>query len=151
MVRLAPVTAANWRDVARVRPSEGQRRWVADTSYYLCLAAYEGVWRSYAVADEQESTVGHVMWAVDPDELSHWIGGLVIDAARQRQGLGKETVMALLSLWETEEPTLSGTPYREAALSVSPDNRVASDLYSSLGFVETGEVSEGEVVMRRRR
>ncbi len=36
------------------------------------------------------------------------------------------------------------------ALSYQPDNEVAKALYASLGFVETGEVDDDEVVARRR-
>lgn len=150
MVTLVPATARNWEGIARVRPAEGQRRWVADVAYYLCLSAYEGFWRSYAVV-EGDTTVGHVMWAVDPEEHSHWFGGLVIDQDRQGQGLGRATVAALLALWEEREPGLSGTPYTEAALSVAPDNTAALALYRSWGFVETGELSDAELVLRRPR
>ncbi len=151
MVMLAPVTADNWRDVAKVRATELQKRWVADVTFYLCLSAYGGEWRSMAVLDDEGTTVGHVMWAVDPEDDSHWIGGLVIDADRQGQGLGRATVEALLALWEEQEPSLSGTPYQQAVLSVEPDNSTALRLYQSLGFVETGEVSAGESVLRRPR
>jgi len=151
MVVLAPATSANWRDIARVRVAEPQRRWVADVTYYLCLSVYDGLWRSYAVQDERGTTVGHVMWAVDPEDHSHWIGGLVIDAEHQRKGLGRATVEALRALWEREEPSLSGTPYQQAALSVAPDNQGALGLYRSLGFVETGELSDDEIVLRRVR
>ena len=61
------------------------------------------------------------------------------------------SVLALMTLWEREEPSLSGTPYVQAALSVAPDNRGALGLYRSLGFVETGELSDDEVVLRRER
>jgi len=109
-----------------------------------------GLWRSHAVLDDGV-TVGHVMWAVDPEDDSHWIGGLVIDSARQGRGLGRATVEALLALWEDEEPALSGTSYTKAALSVAADNVDALRLYRSLGFAETGEMSDDEVVLRRPR
>lgn len=149
MVVLSPVSSANWREVTRVSAAASQREWVADVAYYLCLSAYDGLWRSCGVQDDDGVTVGHVMWAVDPDERSHWIGGLVIEATRQGEGLGRATVEELLGLWEREEPSLSGTPYRQAALSVSPDNHVAIGLYRSLGFVETGETEDDEIVLRR--
>lgn len=151
MVVLAPATSTNWRDIARVRATEIQRRWVADVTYYLCLSMYDDLWHSYAVQDECGTTVGHVMWAVDPEDHSHWIGGFVIDAEHQGKGLGKAAVEALLTLWEREEPSLSGTPYRQAALSVAPENTGALRLYHVLGFVETGEFSDDEVVLRRER
>jgi diamine N-acetyltransferase len=120
-------------------------------TYYLCLSAYEGLWRSCAVLDDGGTTVGHVMWAVDPEDDSHWLGGLVIDAEHQGKGLGRATVEALLAMWEDQEPSLSGTPYRQAALSVAPDNDKALRLYRSLGFVETGELSDDELVLRRSK
>ena len=99
MMMLAPATSDNWRDIARVRAAEHQRRWVADVTYYLCLSAYGGLWRSCAVLDERDATVGHVMWAVDPDDDSHWIGGLVIDTDPQAKGLGRAAVESLMAMW----------------------------------------------------
>jgi diamine N-acetyltransferase len=151
MVVLAPVTSDNWRDLARVDAADHQREWVADVTYYLCLSAYDGVWRSCAVLGDGGTTVGHVMWAVDPADDSHWIGGLVIDAEHQGKGLGRATVEALLALWENDEPSLSGTAYQQAALSVSPDNDSALRLYHALGFAETGEAEGHEIVLRRPR
>jgi diamine N-acetyltransferase len=151
MVSLAPVSSDNWRGIAAVKATDEQRRWVADVTYYLCLSAYGGLWRSCAVLAEGDTTVGHLMWAVDPEDDSHWFGGLVIHAERQGEGLGRAAVETLLALWEDKEPSLSGTPYREAALSVAPDNATALRLYHSLGFVETGEMSDDELVLRRPR
>ena len=147
---LVPVSAENWREVAAVRPSEAQRSWVVEVSYYLCLSAYGDLWRSCAVMADGE-TVGHVMWGVDPDDDSHWLGGLVVDHRHQGRGLGRAAVVALLSMFEREEPALSGTAYTQAALSVDAGNAVARALYGSLGFVETGELSDDELVMRRQR
>jgi len=39
--------------------------------------------------------------------------------------------------------------YREATLSYEPENVVARRLYTSLGFVETGERVDDELVARR--
>ena len=69
--------------------------------------------------------------------------------ARRRGNHGRATVEALLARWEAQEPSLSGTPYDQAALSVAADNETALRLYRSLGFVETGELSDAEVVLRR--
>jgi diamine N-acetyltransferase len=147
MVSLTPVTSENWRDVIAVHATDAQGEWVAEVTFYLCLSTYGDVWRSYAVLDGDD-VVGHVMWGVDPEDDSHWLGGLVIDRERQGRGLGRATVEAVLAFWE-QEPALSGTPYTQAALSVSPDNTSAIALYASLGFAETGEMSDDELVMRR--
>ena len=56
--------------------------------------------------------------------------------------LGRAAVIQALSLLRTET---GHTPF---ALSYRPDNVVARRLYASLGFVETGEEEDGELVAR---
>ncbi len=143
-VTLTPVDASSWRAVAAVEPRPDQARFVAPVTRYLCLCLYEGVWQPMAVWVGRE-VVGFVMWGFDPDEQSHWIGGVVVAAAHQGRGVGRGVVLALLRMFEG----LDG--YREAGLTIHPDNTVARRLYASLGFVETGEESEGELVARRPR
>jgi diamine N-acetyltransferase len=143
-VVLEPVAASTWRAVADVEPRPDQARWVAPVTRYLCLCLYDGVWQPLALRVGGE-VAGFVMWAFDEEEGSHWIGGLVVDAAHQGRGIGRGAVVALLGMFEG----IGG--YREAALSVGPDNDAARRLYASLGFVETGEESEGELVARRSR
>jgi diamine N-acetyltransferase len=143
-VSLQPVDASTWRAVADVAPLPGQEQWVAPVTRYLCLCLYGGVWQPLAVVEGDE-VVGFVMWGLDEEEGSHWIGGLVVDARHQRRGIGRATVVAVLRMFEG----LDG--HREAALSYGPDNLVARRLYARLGFVETGEESDGELVARRPR
>jgi ribosomal protein S18 acetylase RimI-like enzyme len=40
--------------------------------------------------------------------------------------------------------------HREAALSYDPQNTLAQSLYANMGFVETGELVDGETVARRQ-
>lgn len=141
-VRLREVDAANWRAVAAVTPGPGQDRFVAATTYYLCLGHYGGDWHSLAV-DADGSIVGHVMWAVDEEDGSTWLGGLVIDAASQGLGIGRAAVAAFVERF-TKEGRIN------VALSYSPDNVVAQSLYADLGFVETGEKEDDEIVARLR-
>jgi len=143
-VDLRPVDASTWRAAAAIEPRQEQARWVAPVTRYLCLCLYDGVWQPLAVHLGEE-VVGFVMWAFDPDEGSHWIGGLVVDAGHQGRGVGRAAVVALLRVFEGFDG------HREAALSYAPDNTTARRLYASLGFVETGEQADGELVARRPR
>lgn len=140
-VELIEVNSHNWRRVAAVAPSADQERFVAPITYYLCLCSYGSEWKPLGITVDGE-TVGHVMWAVDPQDDSGWIGGLVIDAAHQRRGVGRAAVEALISRLETEQGCIS------IGLSYQPDNTVARALYASMGFVESGEVVDDEVVAR---
>jgi len=142
-IQLTEVTAANWRACADLEVTPDQQAFVTPVTRYLCLCHYGGVWRPLAVTAGGE-VVGFVMWAVDPDDSSGWIGGLVIGRDCQRRGYGRAAVLALVERLRRDE----GCP--AAALSYSPDNAAARALYSSLGFTETGEREDDELVARLR-
>jgi diamine N-acetyltransferase len=142
-IELLDVTARNWRDCADLEVATGQRTFVSSVTRYLCLCHYGGVWRPLAIAAGGD-VVGFVMWAVDPDDRSGWIGGLVVGRDRQRRGYGRAALLALLERLRREQ----GCP--SAALSYSPANTAARALYASLGFAETGEHEDDEVVARLR-
>jgi diamine N-acetyltransferase len=136
------VTGDNWRACTRIRHAPGQERFVADTAYYLALCCYgEQGWRPLGLYLDEEM-VGFAMWAVDPADGSHWLGGVVVDRASQGRGIGRASVQSLIE-WLRRKPNCS-----EIALSYHPDNAVAHRLYASLGFVETGELEGDEIVAR---
>jgi diamine N-acetyltransferase len=73
-VELVPIDAANWRAVAAIAPHPDQELFVAPTTYYLCLAHYNGEWNPLAIVRDG-SVVGHLMWAVDEEESGSRAGG----------------------------------------------------------------------------
>ncbi len=118
-----------------------QERFVAPVSDYLALCDEPGSpWRPLAVLFGGV-VVGFVMHGIDPVENSAWIGGLVIDRAYQRRGLGRAVVDVLVG-----RAAAQGRP---SALSYEPENEAAKALYASEGFVESGEFIDDEVVARR--
>ncbi|BCY06418.1 N-acetyltransferase [Actinoplanes sp. L3-i22] len=140
LIRLEPVTAGNWRDCAALTVHEEQRRFVADVTYYLCMCTYGDTWQPLA-AYRGDTVAGFAIWGVD-DDGSRWIGGLVVDAKHQRQGVGRELVRQLRERLIAEP----GTP--NVALSYQPANVGARALYLSMGFAETGETEDDEVIAR---
>ena len=142
-VRLVPVDAANWRAVAALEVAPEQQDFVAEPSRYLALCAYDGLWTPLAIR-AGDDVVGMLMWAVDPDEGAVWLGGILIDRRWQRRGIGRCAVRAATRLLARQEDML------EFALSYEPENDVARRTYAKLGFVETGETEDDEVVARLR-
>ena len=141
-VELVEISAAIWRAVADVAPRPDQERFVAPITRYLCLGHYEQVWRSLAVVVDG-TVVGHIMWAIDDADKSRWIGGVVIDAAAQGRGIGHAALVAMIDRLGADAEC------HEVALSYEPDNNAARKLYAGLGFVETGEMEDDEIVARR--
>ena len=118
-----------------------QQEFVTAVSRYLALCHYEGLWQPLAVCRD-EDVIGFLMWAVDPVDGSCWLGGIQIDHRQQGQGYGRAAVQAALALLAGE------FGHRHFALSYNPANVVAQRLYHSLGFVETGEWEDDEMVAR---
>lgn len=140
-VTLRPVDADDWRAVAGLAVTDAQRAFVATPAYYLALCAYGGGWRPMSVR-LGDQVIGFVMWAVDPDDGSCWLGGLLVDRRHQRRGHGRRAVQALMD----HLATVHG--HRDFALSYDPANP-AKRLYEELGFRATGETEGDEVVARR--
>lgn len=140
-VTLRPVDDDNWRAVADVAPRDDQRRFVAAlAARYLLLSMRAEVWTSLAVyADEQ--VVGHVMWARDDEDGSHWLGGMVVDAGEQGSGVGRAAVRTVTA-WLAAQPTC-----RVVRLSYHPENDAARRLYESVGFTPTGGSEDDEIVV----
>ena len=147
-VSVEPVTGETWRDVASLRVTESQRAFVAEPAYYLCLCCYGDLWHPLAVradnARAESTIVGFLMWAIDPEDRSCWLGGILIDRDHQRRGYGRAAVEAAMRRLRDEQEVTG------FALSYEPDNVVARGLYRSLGFEETGEREDDEIVARLR-
>jgi diamine N-acetyltransferase len=140
-VELVKVDADNWRTACELRVFAEQADFVAPVAYYLALCAYGDDWHPLAIT-AAEDMVGFAMWAIDEADNSFWIGGLLVDADRQRRGFGRAAVERLIDMAAEH-----GCP--EVALSYQPSNP-ARKLYAAMDFVETGEMEDDEVVARRR-
>jgi len=142
-ISLAEITDDNWRAVADVAPHDEQRRFVAALgARYLLLSMRGGLWHSLAI-EADNAVVGHVMWAYDNDAGTHWIGGMLIDAAEQGKGVGRAALQATMRLLS------GGQNAQEIRLSYHLDNTAAARLYADAGFRPTGDTEDGEIVVAR--
>ncbi len=135
------ITPDNFRAVIGLKVAPDQEHFVAANVYSLAQArVYPGMTPAALYAGE--TPVGFVMYAWEAPE--YYIIRYMIAAEHQRQGYGRAALGRLLEQFR-------GNPEcRTVALSYEPENRVAAALYASFGFVETGEVDDGEVVARLR-
>ncbi len=143
VVALEPVDAGNWRDVCALEVHPEQHAFVASPGWYLALCTYGDDWRPLAIRAHGR-IVGMMMWAFDADEGATWFGGVVVDRRWQRQGIGRRAIAAAIERFEGDASPGG------LALSYRPENDAARRTYAPLGFVETGEAVDGEVVARRR-
>ena len=141
-VSVEPVTSENWRAVAALQVKAEQREYVNPPVFNLALCQYSPSGWSPLAVRAGDQIVGFLMWAIDPEDASCWVGGVMVDATFQGLGYGRQAMVATLA------ELAVGRGHQQFALSYHPENTVARHLYLGLGFQETGEMEDEEVVAR---
>ncbi|WP_223066298.1 GNAT family N-acetyltransferase [Paenibacillus caui] len=147
-IRLVPVTRDNWLEALKLQIKEEQKDFVpgvavslamvyikpdGDQVNYLPFAIYDG-----------NRMVGFIMHAYEEHTSDmYWINGFLIDAKDQGKGYG---TTALLQMIQYIKNRFSGC--KEIRLTVHKNNDNAKKLYSSLGFLDTGEIWGEEQVFK---
>lgn len=147
-IQLKPVTRDNWLKALDLQVKEEQKSFVptaavslakvhikpdGDGVEYLPFAIYHG-----------DDMVGFIMHAFEEETRDmYWINGFLIDAGCQGKGYGKAALLQMI-----DYITNRFSQCQEVRLTVHPHNVAALQLYRRLGFAETGEVYDGELVMR---
>ena len=142
VVALRPITAATYREAARLLVREDQRQFGATNAVYMAQIHFEPFWECHG-AYAGGPMVGFVMIGRPPEGDRWYIQRLMVGAGSQGKGLGRAILRETLRVLESERGA------REVFLSFEPENAVARRLYESEGFLDTGERDEGELVFRR--
>lgn len=142
-VTLREITRDNWRECARIRVEPTQVHFVASNLYSLAQSKFEPECVPLAVYDD-EQMVGFVMYRPEDHGLAKiwFIDRLMIGEGHQKKGYGRAAMTALI------ERLRSQKGYNAILISFVPENKIAQKLYSDLGFKDTGEMEEGELVYR---
>lgn len=146
-MQLRPVTEHNWNALIKLKVSDNQAHFVASNLYSIAEAQFgfedEGRWTFYPFgAYVDDEPVGFVMYALNlrHSRFQAFIVRLMVDQSFQGRGYGREIMkLVLQSLRENEDITTIGISY-------GPENDVARKLYAGLGFVEPGDMIEGETL-----
>jgi len=140
-IEFKKITKNNWQEVISLSVNDDQTDFVASNVFSLAQAKYEKEMVPVAIY-HCKVMVGFAMYGKDPATNRIWIVRFMIDQRFQKQGFGEAAIEHLVDLlMKTYNCT-------ELYLSFEPDNIVADKLYSKAGFVRTGEIEEGELVMK---
>lgn len=155
MLRLEKVTGKNVWSILKLSVSQEQESFVApnDVSIIEAYTAITGNGYAFPFGIyEGETPVGFLMIGFDADDCwedapsiargNYNLWRLMIDKNYQKKGYGKEAVRLALEFIKT-------FPCGKADfcwLSYEPENEIASRLYHSFGFAETGEMDGDEII-----
>ncbi|MGY1644108.1 GNAT family N-acetyltransferase [Geodermatophilus sp. SYSU D00703] len=145
-VHLREITDDNRDAVRAVRVRKDQKRFVASVKRSLRDAAEEPSahpwYRAVYCGDEP---VGFVMlsWKAreGPYRGRHFLWRLLVDKHHQRRGIGRAVLAQVIDLVRADGGT-------ELLTSYEPGEGNPGPFYEGLGFRPTGEVDDGEIVLR---
>ena len=141
VIQLCPITPDTYQACVDLTVAPGQRDFVAPNLKSLAQAY---VWPGSVarLVRDGDDIVGFVLFMpADPPATGQAIVRFMIDHRYQGRGLGRAALAAAIEWCRRERDA------PEVWLSVVPENDRARRLYRSAGFVETGDLREGEVVM----
>lgn len=135
------VTRQNFSAVMNTKTAPGQENYVASNACSVAEVYIEPTWTPLAMYAEDEVVV---FAKFGPDEATGrwWLIRFMIGAAHQGKGYGMTALRALIALMVERHAC------REIYLGYEPGNDVAERLYARAGFVPTGEIEDGEIVVR---
>lgn len=141
VVSLREITSETLRSILRLKVSPQQEQFVADNATSIAQAHFEPKsWFRAIYADE--TPVGFVMLYDDTEKPEYFLWRYMIDSRYQRLGFGRQALLQVIDV-------VRGRPgATEMLLSYVPAEGSPEPFYAGLGFVNTGDVEDGENVMR---
>jgi diamine N-acetyltransferase len=138
-VELREITRDSLHAVLGLAVAPEQEQFVATNARSIAEAYFEPrAWFRAVYADDVP--VGFVMAFRDPP-TNFWVWRFMIDAAHQGKGYGRRALDLLV-----DEARKDGVS--DVKLSYHPGEHSPHEFYTRFGFVDTGEVEGGEIVMR---
>lgn len=140
-IELREITPRNFDECVGLTVGESQKGFVATNLRSIAQAKIYPTVEPMAVYADDEM-VGFVLFGLDEDDGRYYLIRLMIDDRFQGRGFGRAAIFAVI------ERLRANPECREIYLSFVPANTGAEALYESIGFRRTGEIAEGEIVMR---
>ncbi len=140
-VTLREITGETVRAVIRLEVAPSQVGCVAPNAVSIAQAHFEPkAWFRAIYADDDP--VGFIMLFDDGDKPEYFLWRLMVAADHQSEGYGRRAVELLVDYVRTRPDAT------ELLTSYVPDDVGPMRFYQKLGFVETEEVDDGEVLTR---
>lgn len=139
-MKLEKITPENYQFALSLSVKERQKEYIASNMQSLAEAyAYRAYAEAYLIS-LNGTYIGFCLLQVDLKEQFFDIWRLMIDKDYQGKGYGKQALLIIIDYLKTKGS-------RTIHISHQENNYGVSRLYQSLGFVYTGEIEDGEVLM----
>lgn len=143
MIDFRKITEENFDAIIKMKRPDGEG-YVASNTYSLAQAwLYREANDVYLFAIyDDEMPVGFMMLDEDLEERSLVIWRIMFPVEHQNKGFGTLAIKKIIQMAKE-----SGK-YDFLIIDYVPENKIAGHVYEKVGFKPTGEISNGEIVMR---
>jgi diamine N-acetyltransferase len=140
-VTLREITKDTFGTILGLKVAPEQNIFVANNAFSIAQAHFEPkAWFRAIYADE--TPIGFIMLSDDDEKPEYFLWRLMLDARHQGKGYGRQAIARLVEYVRTRPNA------RELLVSYHPGDGSPRDFYLKLGFQETGQVEDGEIVLR---
>ena len=143
MINFKGISEDNFDTIIRMKRPDGEH-FVASNEHSLAQAwLYRDAGDVFPFAIYNDDTpVGFMMLDEDAEERYLAIWRIMFPPEHQNKGYGTEAIRQIIRLAEA-----SGK-YDYLLIDYVPENAIAKHVYEKVGFKPTGEISNGEIVMK---
>jgi diamine N-acetyltransferase len=143
LVELKPVTTENFHECINLSITDEQKNLCASNVYSIAESYVEPLAIPVCIY-VNKIMVGFILYGPENSEDGMYmnIDRFMIDKRFQGNGYGKHALKKLI------ETIRENFEYKEIYLSYVPENMAADRLYSSFGFVKTGDISGDECIAK---
>lgn len=142
MISLERVNEQNYQHVFALELADNQKCFVSSNMKSLAQAwIYYDRARPYAIRNDND-IIGFIMFDYKPSEKKAEIWRFMIGKDFQGKGYGTEALSSAIRLLANENL------FSTIQINFVKGNFPAKHLYQKLGFQETGEMEENEIVMK---
>ena len=142
MITLKKVDENSFRKVVGMKLNEEQSKYVATNVYSIAQAwLYPEGARPFAIYNDDE-VIGFMMLDWDEKAREAGIWRFMIAEEHQNKGYGRKAMEYSINMIK------ESNKFDYVSLSYVPGNDAGEHLYESLGFKKTGEIEDGEIVMK---
>ena len=140
-ITLREITPDNFDAVIDLKVRDDQKHFVASNLYSLAEARVFPERYPLAVY-ANETPIGFVMYCFLAERQEYWIFRVMIAEDQQGKGYGRA------AMYQVTDRMRKINGCRQIFISYEPENDMARKLYTSMGFIITGEIFEEEEVAR---
>ena len=144
-IELKPLDDINKEDCVQLKVTEAQAEYIASNESSIAAAKENAEVARPFVIYADGIAVGFTMFAFEPDyedpDDRYWLWRFMIDEKVQGQGIGKEALKKIILYFKENGAN-------NIRLSTKQSNTNALNLYRKAGFKDTGEETDGEIVLQ---